>query len=54
MAFRYLVSGGVAMRSVMPGFTHSFWASLERALDSRMSRLGMFAFVSVVRSEEHL
>ncbi len=54
MAFRYLVSGGVAMRSLMPGFTHSLWAGLERALDSQMSRLGMFAFVSVVKSEDHL
>jgi SAM-dependent methyltransferase len=53
MAFRYLVSGGVAMRSLMPGFTHSLWAGLERALDSQMSRLGMFAFISVVKSEDH-
>lgn len=53
MPFRYLVSGGVAMRSLMPGFTHSMWASLERALDAQMSRLGMFAAVSVVKSEEH-
>ena len=53
MPFRYLVSGGVAMRNLMPGFTHSLWARLERALDSQMSRLGMFAFVSVVKSEDH-
>jgi len=53
MAFRYLVSGGVAMRNLMPGFTHSLWARLERALDSQMSRLGMFAFVAVVKSADH-
>ena len=53
MAFRYLVSGGVAMRNLIPGFTHSLWARLERALDSQMSRLGMFAFISVVKSADH-
>ena len=47
LPFRYLVSGGVGMRSLMPGFTHRAWASLERALDSQMHRLGMFAFISV-------
>jgi len=49
LPFRYFVSGGVALRSLMPGFTHAAWAGLERALESRMSRLGMFAFVSVVK-----
>jgi SAM-dependent methyltransferase len=47
LPFRYLVSGGVAMRSLMPGFTHSAWAGLERALGSQMPRLGMFAFISL-------
>ena len=27
LAFRYLVSGGVSMRSLMPGFTHGVWAA---------------------------
>lgn len=47
--FRYLVSGGVGLRSLMPGFTHFAWAKLERLLDSRMGRLGMFAFISLRR-----
>jgi SAM-dependent methyltransferase len=49
LPFRYLVSGGVGMRSLMPGFTHSAWARLESMLESQMSRLGMFAFVSLRR-----
>jgi SAM-dependent methyltransferase len=49
LPFRYLISGGVGMRSLMPGFTCSAWAGLERMLKSQMPRLGMFALVSVRR-----
>jgi SAM-dependent methyltransferase len=49
LPFRYLVSGGVSMRSIMPGFTHGFWVRFERALQPQMSRLAMFAFISVRR-----
>jgi SAM-dependent methyltransferase len=47
MPFRYFLSGGVSMRSLMPGFTHGMWALLERSLDFQRDRLGMFAFVAV-------
>ena len=49
LPFRYLVSGGVGMRNLMPGFTHPLWVRLERMLGSQMSRLAMFAFISVRR-----
>ena len=49
LPFRYLISGGVGMRSLMPDFTRSAWARLEQMLGSQMHRLGMFAFVSVRR-----
>lgn len=49
LPFRYLVSGGVGMRSLMPGFTHSAWAGMERLLESQMRHLGMFAFLSLRR-----
>jgi SAM-dependent methyltransferase len=52
LPFRYLLSGGVALRSLMPGFTHPFWNGLERAMQSQMSRLGMFAFISL-RKDGH-
>ena len=49
LPFRYLVSGGVGMRNLMPGFTHRAWAAAENLLGWQMSRLGMFAFVSLRR-----
>lgn len=49
MPFRYLLSGGMAMRSLMPGFTYSFWRSLELRLNGWMPRLAMFAAISIQR-----
>lgn len=49
MPFRYLVSGGVAMRSIMPGFTFALWKWLEGTMNGNMRRLAMFAAISVVR-----
>lgn len=49
LPFRYLVSGGVSMRSLMPGFTHGLWAGLEAALKPCMSSLAMFAFIALRR-----
>ena len=49
LPFRYLLSGGVGMRSLMPGFSHLLWARLERMLEPCMSSLGMYAFVSLRR-----
>lgn len=48
MPFRYLVSGGVSMRSLMPSWSTGLWRWLERALDRRMS---MFALVVLRRTE---
>lgn len=50
LPFRYLISGGVGLRSLMPGFTHDVWAGLERMLEPQMPHLAMFAFVSLRRS----
>lgn len=49
LPFRYLVSGGISMRSLMPSFTHSAWARLEAILEPHMSSLAMFAFISLYR-----
>jgi SAM-dependent methyltransferase len=49
LPFRYLVSGGVGMRSLMPAFTHSLWARLETLLEPCMSYLAMYAFIVVRR-----
>ena len=49
LPFRYLISGGVGMRSLMPGFMRGPWMQFERALMPQMARLAMFAFISVRR-----
>jgi SAM-dependent methyltransferase len=49
LPFRYLISGGVSMRCLIPGFTHAAWARLETMLEPRMSSLAMFAFISLRR-----
>jgi hypothetical protein len=49
MPFRYLVSGGVSMRGLMPEITHGAWERLEAALSAWMGGLGMFALFSLKR-----
>ena len=50
LPFRYLVSGGIGLRTLMPGLTQQAWITLENLLASRWPSLAMFAFVSVRRS----
>ncbi|HMI52804.1 MAG TPA: methyltransferase domain-containing protein [Candidatus Saccharimonadales bacterium] len=49
MPFRYLLSGGVAMRTLMPNFTYGGWVALERMLSSQMNQIGLFALISLRR-----
>jgi SAM-dependent methyltransferase len=49
MPFRYLVSGGVSLRNLMPGFTYHFWRGLEEVLRPWMSTWAMFAKIVLVR-----
>lgn len=49
MPFRYLVSGGVTMRSLMPGFSYRAWRGVERMLEPQMGRMGLFAFLEILR-----
>jgi hypothetical protein len=51
MPFRYLLSGGVSLRTIVPGFTFSFWRWLEKRLTPWMSTLAMFAQVTLRRTE---
>jgi len=50
MPFRYLVSGGVSLASLMPGWTFGLWRRLEDALQCRMGGLAMFAYIVLRRS----
>jgi SAM-dependent methyltransferase len=47
MPFRYLASGGVSLRSFMPGWTFVLWKELEGGLRPLMRLLGMFAYVTL-------
>ena len=45
MPLRYLLSGGVSMRSLMPGWSFGFWRACERAMAPLMDQCGMFALI---------
>ena len=47
--FRYLLSGGVSLRSLMPSLTLPMWTRLERVMTPRMARWAMFAEIKLVR-----
>lgn len=49
MPFRYLVSGGVSMRTLMPAFTFPAWTLLERWMKPHMDHWAMFALVAVTK-----
>jgi SAM-dependent methyltransferase len=49
MPFRYLVSGGVSLRSLMPAWTYGGWTRLEISLTPFMHRWAMFAFILLRR-----
>ena len=49
MPFRYLVSGGVSMRSLMPGAATPFWRAVEKALQPWMRHWAMFALILLRR-----
>jgi SAM-dependent methyltransferase len=51
LPFRYLVSGGVSLRSLMPSGTAGSWRWLERRLTPWMRRWAMFAEVILVRRD---
>ena len=49
MPFVYLLSGGVSMRSLTPGWTWFLWRSLEKLVPSE--KAGMFAHVTLLRRD---
>ena len=52
MPIRYLLSGGLSLRSLMPGFTHGFWRAVEGVLSPLRQQTAMFALVVLRRSNE--
>jgi SAM-dependent methyltransferase len=49
MPFCYLVSGGVSLRNLMPGFTFRLWQGLETILYPWLDQLAMFALIILER-----
>jgi SAM-dependent methyltransferase len=49
MPMRYLVSGGVSMRSLSPGWTYSAWKKFDDALTRLSPETAMFALIVVRR-----
>lgn len=45
MPFRYLLSGGVSLRSFMPGWSFALWGKVENLLKPWMKSLAMFALI---------
>lgn len=52
MPLAYLISGGVSMRQLMPGWTYPFIHRFERALSPIMSYIAMFSHILLVRIED--
>jgi SAM-dependent methyltransferase len=50
MPFRYLVSGGVSMRTLMPEIAYGPWKVIETILSPWAAELGMFAFFRITRT----
>src|SRR5262245_7070369 len=51
MPLRYLLSGGVSLRALMPAFTFPLWRAIERAVSPLNDRLAMFALIALERTE---
>lgn len=49
MPFRYLLSGGVSMRSLQPGWAHGFWKTFEDWTGAR-KRMAVFALIVLERT----
>jgi SAM-dependent methyltransferase len=54
MPFRYLVSGGVSMRTLMPGLTFPIWTLLERWMKPQMDRWAMFALLAIIKRTKRI
>ena len=51
MPFRYIASGGVGTRDLMPGWTYGLWRGLERLFEPWMKTWAMTAHIVLVKDE---
>jgi SAM-dependent methyltransferase len=54
MPLRYLLSGGVSVRSLVPAWTFGLWRAIEHGLDPWRDRLGMFAHIVLERIDAEI
>jgi SAM-dependent methyltransferase len=52
MPLRYLLSGGVSLRTLMPNWTFDAWRGVERAMQPWMNSVAMFATIVLRRTGE--
>lgn len=52
MPFRYLLSGGVSLRSLMPGWTFETWRWIENHMGRLSNFFAMFAVIVLVRNPD--
>jgi SAM-dependent methyltransferase len=52
MPFRYLLSGGVSLRSFVPNWSFPLWRNIENLLQPWMRHLAMFALVVLAKKGE--
>jgi len=52
MPFRYLLSGGISLRSLMPGFSFGLWKRLESFLNPWNEKMGMFAKIVLSKADQ--
>jgi SAM-dependent methyltransferase len=50
MPFRYLISGGVSMRSLVPGWSFGAWRALEEGMRRWLHHWAMFAQIILTRA----
>ena len=50
MPFRYLISGGLSYRSLVPEWSFNFWRWLENTFYLFLNRFGMFAYIQLRRN----
>jgi len=50
MPFRYLLSGGVSLRSLTPVWSFGFWQEIEEGQKPWMGKLAMFAKIVLQRA----
>lgn len=52
MPFRYLLSGGISLRNLMPDWSSAFWSNVEKLMGVRAHRMAMFATIVLRRLDE--